>query len=60
MCPLLFWSFLKVSPVEIERKAVLPRGQTAGPKRGLDGQKWTPLSPGGVHSLARGIWNFFI
>lgn len=70
MCPLFFWSFLKVSPVEAERKDSPSWGQTAGPKAGQEGRlvgRDHPLSPRlspqalpGPLSWHLGIWNLFI
>lgn len=63
MHPLLFWSFLKVSPVETERKAVLPRVKQLVPRHegGMAGKKsippssWAlPSGSPGPHSLAFG------
>lgn len=56
MCPLLFWSFLKVSPVETERKAVLSGVKQLVPRAQRDGSSEQDPPPHFLLGLALRHW----
>lgn len=56
MCPLLFWSFLKVSPVETDRKAVLSGVKQLVPRAQRDGSSEQDPPHHFLLGLALGHW----